>query len=196
MADRSDLITALHEVPPALAAMMEKTFGTVTSVTPPDNVEDALKVQGVVAANFNNAILMPLSGLPIIELALRIGQNNPAVQAMLLSMLKVSGSLGKDAFTVTIQDGGSYPVGALPITVSVSGGVAGAESGALSGPENIEFEFDKGGAGKDWTAHPEIATAGEYTLDIAVEFPSASEPKTQTFHLTITDAPSAPSGGE
>lgn len=184
-----DIIKAIHEVPPAIAAMLEMCFGTVAEVTSPGTVEESLIIQGKVAANFNNAILKPLSGLPLVELALRIGQNNPSTQGMLLSMLKITGSLGKDAVTCNLKEGGTYPVGKLPITVSVSGGSASAVSGAFSGPENDDFDFDKSGEGKDWQAEPEIKAAGDYTIDIAVEL---EERKELSFHVSITDAPAQP----
>ena len=192
-----DIIKAVHEVPPSIAAMLDMCFGSVSDVETPSTVEESLIVQGKVAVNFNNAILKPLSGLPLVELALRIGQNNPSTQGMLLSMLKITGSLGKDAVTCNLQEGGTYPVGALPITVSVSGGTASAVSGAYSGPGNDDFDFDKPGEGKDWKASPDITTPGDYTIDISVEL---EERKELSFHITISDAPAEPAqpevGGE
>lgn len=187
MAD--DIIQALHEVPPSIAAVLSMCFGQVVDVDMPATVEDSIIIQGKVAANFNNAILKPLAGVPIVELALRIGQNNPSVQGMALSMLKATGSLGKDAFVCNLQEGASYPAGALPITVTVSGGSASAVSGAYSGPDNGDFEFNKSGADKSWTASPEFNELGDYTIDLVLEF---EERKEATYHITIIAAPETP----
>lgn len=185
MNDFEQLIQAMHEIPPELVAVLNTRFGTVDELEMPKTVEESLIVQGKVAVNFNNKILKPLSNVPIIQLALRIGQNNPTVHGMLLSMLKMTGSLGKDAISCNIQDGGSYGVGELPITVTLSRGSASAVTGALAGPENQDVDFDKPGEAQTWTATPTIGTAGEYTLTITVTFTDAGEPKTVTFNITI-----------
>lgn len=184
MAINELLKIAMHEVPESIAEMLDRTFGEVTDVSSPNSVEDSLIVQGKVAANFNNAILKPLSGLPIVELALRIGQNNPTVQGMLLTMLKVTGSMGKDALTCNLKDGDSYPAGKLTIVVSTSGGTCSGVYGAFSGPENGDFEFDKGSSGSKWAASPEIVTPGDYTIDLSAEFEKRKE---ATYHITITE---------
>lgn len=187
MSEREEFIKALHEVPPSILDMLDATFGNVPEVEIPDNVEKSLICQGKVAAHFNNYILKPLSGLPIVELALRIGQNNPSVQAMLLSMLKVTGSLGKNTFQVNIQEGGSYPTGTLPIKVTPQNGSAVSVTGTLSGPENLDFDFDKSGEDAAWTASPAVGAAGEYSLDISVEFSQTEEAKTKHFNITMTE---------
>lgn len=190
MATREELERALHEIPPSILSVLTAKFGDVSSVNTPDNIEDALIVQGKVAANFNNAILMPLSGVPIIELALRIGQNNPSTQAMLLSMLKTTGSLGSDAFTVNLSDGDTFPVGEVSISVNVSKGSASSVSGTFSGPDNVDFDCDKSGSDKAWTASPTITTEGEYTVTIIVAFDT--QDKEESVHIEITPAPVEP----
>jgi hypothetical protein len=184
--DRSVLIEALHEVPADLAAMLTATFGNVASVSVPTTVDESLIVQGKVAAAFNNAILRPLSGLPIVQLALRIGQNNPTNMAMLLSMLKVSGSLGKNTFQVSWTDGATYALDKIPPLSVTPNGRVSAVSGELSGPKNLEFDCDKGEESDVWTATPAIEEAGEYTLTVAVTFLDVDDPKSQSLSVTIT----------
>lgn len=189
--DRAALIDALHEVPPELAALLTAKFGEVATVAAPSTVEESLIVQGKVAAAFNNAILKPLSGLPIVQLALRIGQNSPTNMAMLLSMIKMSGSLGKNTFQVSWKDGATYALGKLPpLSVTPSGKVS-AVSGDLSGPKNLEFDFDKTEGSDAWTASPGMKEAGDYTLTVSVAFVELDKPKTQSISVKITAAPAA-----
>lgn len=187
--DRENLILSLHELPPVLQAVADVTFGSSSTVTTPTTVEDSLIVQGKVAANFNNNVLVPLSGLPIVELALHIGQNSPTNMAMLLSMLKVSGSLGKNTFQVSWTDGATYALDQIPpLRVTPNGGVS-AVSGELAGPDNLEFDFDKQEEADTWYAEPAPSEPGEYTLTVYVAFTDLDEPKNQSLSVSITGDP-------
>ncbi len=181
---REDLKVALHEVPESLSELLERKFGEVSDVTSPNSVEDSLIAQGKVAANFNNAILKPLADLPIVELALRIGQNNPTVQGMFLTMLKLTGAMGPDALTCNLKDGDKFPPGSVTIVAATTGGTCSAVHGAFSGPENGDFEFDKASPGTKWAASPEFVTPGDYTVTISAEFETR---KDATYHITIID---------
>ena len=188
---KTNLIAALHELPPDLQSLADVKFGSISTVEIPTTVDDAIKVQGVVAANFNNAILAPLSGLPIVQLGLHIGQNAPALHGVLLSALQVAASLAKEgAFTLSAEDGASFAVGAIPMAVTINSGSVSAVSGTLEGPDVVDFDFD--GGGKQWNASPEVAKAGGYTLTVTVSFVD-NDAQTQSVDITVT---ASEEGGE
>ena len=54
------------------------------------------------AVNLNNAILVPLGGMPVVELCLHVGQRNKVLQDMLLAILEYL-----DAFGFTGGQGGT-----------------------------------------------------------------------------------------
>ena len=192
--DRENLILSLHELPPVLQAVADVTFGSSTTLTTPTTVEDSLIVQGKVAVNFNNNVLVPLSGLPIVELALHIGQNSPTNMAMLLSMLKATGSMGKNTFQVSWEEGMVFTAGNIPpLRVTPSGGGVSAVSGELSGPKNLEFEFDKPEDADAWYAEPDPSEPGHYTLTVYVAFTDLDEPKNQSLGVSVI-APVAEGG--
>ena len=88
MSIKDDLIRDLDIEIEGLIDFVDVPFGACDSLPLPSTVEAAIITQGKAAANFNNVILVPLAGIPIIQLFLHVGQRNKVLQDMLLAGLE------------------------------------------------------------------------------------------------------------
>ena len=189
MSTKEAFVQDLHEVSEELFALLNVKFGSVSKIEDSvSGVEAAIIVQGKMALNFNNAILVPLSGLPIVEAMLRSGQFNPSIQCLLLSMLQTVGGTGGNDFAVNFSDKGTYTVGKQQLIVKINAGQATAVSANLYGADAISFDCNKGADSPDFLGDFEIKEAGDYTMTVAVEFQGETQPKTKDIALTFTAA--------
>ena len=189
MTTKEAFVQDLHEVSEGLYTLINAKFGSVSRIKDPiSSIEAAIIVQGKMAANFNNAILVPLSGLPIVEAMLRSGQYNPSIQCLLLSMLQTTGATGGNDFAVNFSDKGTYPVGKQQLIVKINAGQASAASANIYGADAISFDCNKGADSPDFIGDFEIKEAGDYTMTVAVEYQGEPQPKTKDLALTFSAA--------
>lgn len=104
---KQTLVDELYVVPEVLS---ERIFGEIEEIPIPETEEDAMIAVGKLSAHLNNAVLMPLSGLDITELLLRVGQRSSTAIAAVLSGLEViSGGGGGKMTILSPTDGAVVP---------------------------------------------------------------------------------------
>ncbi len=64
------------------------SIGNVQAVDPPSSVEEAILASARVMVNYNNAMLVPLSGFPLIKAILYCGSRVPASVASVFTQLQ------------------------------------------------------------------------------------------------------------
>lgn len=101
------LIDAIYAIPDVLN---DRIFGEFPEIPVPETEEDAIIAMGKFSAYVNNSLLMPLSGLDLVELLLRVGQrSSPAIAAVLANLEVISGDGGGKLTVISPTDGGVYP---------------------------------------------------------------------------------------
>jgi len=160
-----------------LLAAITAEFGTVQEVAVPTTVDDAIIVTGQVNAAFNNAILVPLSGLPIVELILKNGQLNEIYKGLLYSSLEVSDLEVSDdyaGFEILEPGAGlSYAPGANTISVKIIDTEKFSHvSCAVTPPDGVGFTISEfvGIEADVQIADIDYQQVGTYSLKFTVTF--------------------------
>jgi len=164
----------------ALLEKQDAVFGTVEPLTMPNTVDDAIIAIGKANVAFTNAILVPLSGLPIVELILKNGQQNEVSMGLLLSALEMTATVAGISLYVV------FPAPDLIYLYEAEGmllvcGVDGDQS--LIGSITAEFQ----GGMYPLTVSPDDST--QYGVKAPIAIPDGADiwEETATFTLQRTD---------
>lgn len=90
MSAKDDLLSKLDQGFDAdLLNVLNVTLGTVDPLPMPTTTSEAIVTNAKVAVNFNNAWMVPLSGVPLVKLLLHTGQRNKTLQEILIAGLQL-----------------------------------------------------------------------------------------------------------
>jgi len=106
---KQELVSSMFDdIPVSLSNLLGVKFGDFSELTEPTTEEDANIVVGKFCVEVQNKLLIPLSGLPVVDALLYIGSLNPPIIAGMFSGLEAVSASG--AFDVIApKDGGIYP---------------------------------------------------------------------------------------
>ena len=90
-------------------SLQPRILGEIPEIPIPETEVDAMIAVGKLSAHLNNFVLMPLSGLDVVELLLRVGQRNPSAVSAMLSGLEVISSSGGKLTVIAPTDGAVLP---------------------------------------------------------------------------------------
>ena len=99
--------SAKCRVIPELESFLAKTIPSIGTIPPPATVDEAIVANGKAAANINN-ILAEFSGLPLLELLLRVGQYNEVLQGILAASLEYIEGSDRSLLIVSPTSDGAY----------------------------------------------------------------------------------------
>ena len=188
---KAEFITALRNTPDGIAGFTTTVIPTLTEIATPTTVDEAIIVQGVLAANLN-LILKMFEGLTPVELLLRIGQHSNVAEALLLSGLEylaeTEGDNAAHDFTVTEPVAGTtYAQGDVRIIVTAKNGtlamVAVTVSDDYQTSVDIALTADEEGA--TFYGYARCEEIGAYAFDFTATF---NDEKTATDAVTVTIA--------
>jgi hypothetical protein len=114
---KDSLLTALNTLPDGIQEFLAVALPEIESISVPTTTDDAIIAQGVLAANINTW-MEAYVGLCPIEMLLRIGQKNEALQCLLLSALEYFGTAD---FSVSSPADDAVFTDEQTVTLSVSG---------------------------------------------------------------------------
>jgi hypothetical protein len=80
-------LNSLNVVPTAVLDFVDTPIPDFIETSEPTTVDEAIVTQGILAHNLND-LLMAYSGLPVVDLILRVGQRNTVLQSLLLACLE------------------------------------------------------------------------------------------------------------
>ena len=87
MSLKSMFLNSLNVVPTAVLDFVDTPIPDFIETSEPTTVDEAIVTQGILAHNLND-LLMAYSGLPVVDLILRVGQRNTVLQSLLLACLE------------------------------------------------------------------------------------------------------------
>lgn len=183
-----------NDIPEAVRNFFEVTIGTITEITMPTTKEEAEIACGQLAANINNALLMPFVGFAPIEGMMRVGSKNAAIVSLLLSGLElISGAGGKFKIERPVEGKTYYNLSSFLIT----GIGLQSISGTLNDTDAISFSDN----GSFWSCDfSEPLKSGEYALSVTVTFDDDSEQSAfvnfTTENSVESFAPTLPENGQ
>ena len=147
-------VEELYAVPESVGT---RIFGAVQEIEMPTTEAAAMIAVGKLSANLNNAFLVPLSGMDLTELLLRVGQRSSTSISALLSGLEVIAGAGGRLTIISPAEGADI---GLSAQFSCSGeGLTGVVV-TIAG----QMEFDLELQGDIWSGIlPDALAGGTYT---------------------------------
>lgn len=97
-----------EDIPEDLRNFLGVKFGDFTELTKPTTAEEATIVMGEMCVEVQNNMLVPLSGLPLVDVMMYLGTLNPVIISGMFAGLEALESSGPFD-VIAPKDGGIYP---------------------------------------------------------------------------------------
>jgi len=164
MSKSSELASDIRgSMSPELLSSIAVKFGASSPLTDPTTEEEAIIAIGQANVNFNNAVLVPLSGVPIIELILKNAQLNEAVIGLLLASVEEPAIASNRIQMIVPEEGGSYMGAVTEVTCTVEGAASVSVS---AGGDTFDLENSDGDTWTSLWAFP----IGEHSLTVTAKY--------------------------
>lgn len=170
--NKADMITQqiFGSLSPELQAMLDVKFGDVAILPIPSDKDGAIVAIGAANVQFNNAILKPLAGLPIVEVILKNAVLNEVLKGILLSSVELRAGGGGSIVMIMPTDGGIYYGGLINIKVQVTDAVS-VEAKTVS--ETLTLSQD-GDHPQIWAVDYTLVDEGIHTIEVSAVFEDGS----------------------
>ena len=206
MALKDRFLAALEILPePGLKKFLDVPIPVMREGGDYNDVEAAIQEQGKLAANIND-ILKAFEGLTLIDLILRVGSHNPALQGMLLASLQVMGGAAMGKIKINLPaKGAAIPLAEgeksieIDIALSIEGGGEVQDvTVEVSGPDSQAVQVSSAGEGKPYTGTVLLSEPGDYSLSATATFKEGEGDAitaSSSFSVTVpAPAPESPEG--
>lgn len=195
MSVKSDLIEKLRETPGGVLNFLLTPLIEAPGQEYPTTKDDAIIVQGVLAAFLLNA-LKPFAGLTPIEMIMRVGQHSNPLETITLSILEyIDASNAEKAFTIEEPtEGQSLAAGDIRIIVKAKGKISSIQAltnvGAGYDPQTPETQITDltSTDGEAFYGYIRIDHNGSYTTVVTATYDDKDQTvKTASVHFSVAD---------
>lgn len=165
---KTALYNELCKVPDVLSG---RVFGTIEEIPIPETETDAIIAMGVLSANINNQILMPLSGLDLVELLLRVGQrNSTSIAALLAGLESLGAAMSENSFLIQSPANNSTFTPGEDILIKVTGDNIEKVEIGVTYPDDVSGTFTASKIDNAYELTISSEMPGVHTISLVINY--------------------------